>query len=84
MSRRTENVFVEGQGIVRLKPLIRLNTAHVVVIPAFWVHTFCDPDDPRVTVEELDDEVGFTIRPFRGKLVTPTQYVMPLHGLSDG
>ena len=68
VKRRTQEVWVTGRGLVDLKPVIKYGTAYVVVIPIHWVSLFCNPEDVRVTLEYLEDEPGFIIRPFKGPI----------------
>ena len=79
--RRTQEVFIPGQGRVDLRPVIRYGKySYLVCIPPNWVGTFCDSEDIRVTVESLEGEPGFIIRPFRGSPPV-NQGTLPLPGL---
>ena len=66
--RRTLEVWDKERGLVTLKPVIKFGTGYVICLPTEWVHFFCDPSDIRVAIEELEEEPGFIIRPFRGPL----------------
>jgi len=52
-------------GWIDVKPVIKLGTGYVICIPSHWVWEYCDPKDIRVTVEALEGEPGFIVRPVK-------------------
>ena len=77
--RRTLEVWDKERGLVDVKPVMKLGRGYVLCIPTIWVNLFCDLNDIRVSIEMLEEEPGFIIRPFRGPLPVQ-QETLPLPG----
>ena len=65
MKRHAQVIRLEGHGLAEVRPIIKLGNAFVVSLPVHWINAWCDLDDIRVSVEDLEEEPGFIIRPFK-------------------
>ena len=75
--RRTRTVLTTGGQLVKLRPVFRLAGTYVVCLPPEWVEVWLDSKDIWVSVEDLDDEPGFVLRPHRD-VVSPFPETLPL------
>ena len=75
--RRNREIALEGNRVGSLRPVLKLGEGYYISLPVHWIKTWCIEEDMRVTLEPLEDEPGYVVRPFQGGL-TQFQPTLPL------